>query len=490
MKIATPLYMRSMVVSLFLLCAVLPSALAQNTASLSQAVTKLSQDKDMAHATLSVSVYDAAAGTAVYAHEAQRSLVPASIVKLFTTAAGFDLLGSAFRFTTTIGYAGNVDAQGVLHGNIYIVGGGDPLLGSYRFRQTLPDTVFAAWYKALQSHGIRSVDGRVCYNASVFDQQYLADSWHWGDIGNYYASGVSGLNFHENMFFINFNAATYLGFPATVASISPSALEVNLQNEVMTGPENSGDRVVVYGDPSSTVRVARGTVPLSKKNFGIRAAMPKPSHSCAELFAVYLRKQGCSVSNSVEEAYELPQQMTEALKYMSSPYYIIAQYINQTSNNTYSECIYKYLGYKRYGVGSFANGSKVLSDFFRQQGLDDEGIHLVDGSGLSRQDLCTADFMTRFLSKVYKMEIYRDFVLTLGVAGKSGTVRSLKLNAPAGTTVYGKSGSMEGMRSYAGYVEKADGKVYSFTIMCNNFTGSSAQLRAKMIPILKEIAAL
>ncbi len=488
MKFARSLYIRMLMVLLFAV-SLLP-AMAQNTAGLAQAVGKLAQDKDMAHASLSVSVHDAATGAALYSHDGQRSLVPASLVKLFTTAAGFDVLGSAFRFTTTIGYVGNVDGNGMLHGNVYIIGGGDPLLGSYRFRQTLPDTVFAAWHKALQSHGIRSVNGRICYNASVFDRQYLPDSWQWGDIGNYYASGVSGLNFHENMFFIYFNAGTYLGFPATVASVSPASLDVNLQNEVMTGPENSGDQVIVYGEPSSTVRVARGTVPLGRKNFAIRAAMPRPARSCAELFAVYLRKQGCSVSHSVEEAYEQPKEMKEVLKYMNSPYYMVAQYTNQTSNNTYAECIYKYLGYQRYGLGSFVNGNKAVADFFKQQDLSDKGVRLADGSGLSRQNLCTTDFIARFLAKVHKMEIYNDFVQTLGVVGKSGTVRSMKLNAPAGTTVYGKSGSMEGVRSYAGYVVKENGKVYSYAIICNNYTGSNAQLRAKLETVLKEIATM
>ncbi len=488
MKMAHTLYIRTALLLLFA-ASLLPAA-AQNTAALAQTVGKLAQDNDMAHASLSVAVHDAATGAVLYAHESQRSLVPASLVKLFTTAAGFDILGSSFRFTTTIGYVGNVDATGVLHGNVYIVGGGDPLLGSYRFRQTLPDTVFSAWHKALQSHGIRSVNGRICYNTSLFDQQYLPDSWEWGDIGNYYATGISALNFHENMFFIRFNAGNYLGFPAMVASTSPSSLEVNLQNEVMTGPENSGDQVIVYGDPSSSVRVVRGTVPLGRKNFAIRAAMPRPARSCAELFAVYLRKHGCTVSRSAEEAYDLPKEMKEVLKYMSSPYYMVAQYTNQTSNNTYAECIYKYLGYQRQGLGSFANGQKAVKDFFRPQGLVDEGIRLVDGSGLSRQNLCTTDFISRFLCQVHKMEIRKDFMQTLGVAGKSGTLRSLKLNTPAGTTVYGKSGSMEGMRSYAGYVKKETGKVYTFAIICNNYTGSSTQLRAKLETILREIVAL
>lgn len=451
---------------------------------------ELSRDRDMLHASLSVSVRDIASGNAVYSYDAYRSLTPASLVKVFTTAAGFDMLGSSFRFTTTIGYDGEIDNKGVLHGNVYIIGGGDPLLGSYRYRQTQPDTVFAAWQQALLSNGIRAVEGHICYNATIFDQQQLPDTWQWGDIGNYYAAGVTGLNFHENMFFINFDADSRLGYPATIAGTEPPNLDVNLQNRVRTGDENSGDQVIIYGEPSSNVRVCCGTVPLNKKSFGVRAAMPKPAETCAELFAVYLRKHGCNVNSNVVETMEQPKNMQVALKYMSNTYYAVAQYCNLTSNNTYAECIYKYLGYQRYGLGSYVNGGKALNDFFGQLGLTTDGVSLVDGSGLSRQNRCTTDFLTRFMAQVSKMEIYPDFLQTLGEVGKNGTVRNMDFGQPAGVEIHMKSGSMDGIRSFAGYVVKSDGKSYSFAIISNGYDCTGAQMRTKLETVIKEIASL
>lgn len=493
MKSSSPLrqgrlFLSFLLVSALALCG-LPVA-AQSTAALMGAVDNLSQDRDMLHASLSVSVRDAATGDAVYSYDAYRSLAPASLVKIFTTAAGFDMLGSAFRFTTTVGYVGEVDKKGVLHGDVYIIGGGDPLLGSYRFRQTQPDTVFAAWQKALLSEGIHAVEGKVRYYAGIFDGQQLPDTWQWGDIGNYYAAGVCGLNFHENMFFINFNAGERVGFPASVAGMEPANLDVNLQNRVTTGEAGTGDQVVVYGEPSSNVRVCRGTVPVGKKGFGVRAAMPKPAETCAELFAVYLRKHGCRVSGSVEEVSVEPRDMNVALKYMTNPYYVVAQYTNLTSNNTYAECIYKYLGYRRYGVGSYVNGGKALNDFFHQMGLAADGVHIVDGSGLSRQNRCTVDFLTRFMAQVSRMEIYGDFLQTLGEVGKSGTVRNMNLGLPSDVKVYVKSGSMDGIASYAGYVVKGDGKAYSFAVISNGYDCTGDQMQSKLEKIIKEIASV
>lgn len=465
-------------------------AFAQSTADLNKAVNAVCKDNSMRHASVSVCVRNIENGRTVYSYDAQRSLAPASLVKLFTTALGFKTLGATFRFTTTIGYAGTLGQDGTLDGNVYIVGGGDPMLGSYRYRQTQPDSVFAAWQQALLAHGIRKVSGKVCYQASVFDKQYLPDTWQWGDIGNYYASGVSGLNFHENMFFVYFNAGSRVGYPAALDGTLPASLDVNLQSEVMTGAERSGDQVVVYGEPSSYLRVCRGTVPLGSSHFGIRAAMPRPAETCAKLFAAYLRGHGMAVSEAVEEAYATPQGMKEALKYCSNPYYVVAQYTNQTSNNTYAECIYKYLGYQRFGLGSFQNGEKAVEEYFKSLGLETGGVQMVDGSGLSRENRATADFLCRFLEKVSKESYFDQYQQTLGVVGKSGTARTMSMALPAGVTVHVKSGSMQGICSFAGYVERSDGFKYAFSILCNGYDGSGSNARAKLQGIIREIAML
>ncbi|MDY5969434.1 MAG: D-alanyl-D-alanine carboxypeptidase, partial [Bacteroidales bacterium] len=122
---------------------------AQSTANLNKAVNAVCNDNSMKHASVSVCVRNIANGRNVYSYDSQRSLAPASLVKLFTTALGFKQLGSSFRFTTIIGYSGTIEKDGTLEGNVYLVGGGDPMLGSYRYRQTQPDSVFDAWQQAL-----------------------------------------------------------------------------------------------------------------------------------------------------------------------------------------------------------------------------------------------------------------------------------------------------------------------------------------------------
>lgn len=136
---------------------------AQQVAELEKLVNQTHREEGMKHGVLAVSVYNATTGKEVYSHNGDISVTPASVAKLFTTGVGFAQLGKDFRFTTKVAVRGNIDRDGVLHGNIYIIGGGDPLLGSYRYRQTTPDTLFEGWTTAIKKKGIRKIDGRVCY---------------------------------------------------------------------------------------------------------------------------------------------------------------------------------------------------------------------------------------------------------------------------------------------------------------------------------------
>ena len=475
---------------LLIAIALISTANAQNASQLGRVVNDVQKSSGMRNASLSVCVYNITQNKPVYTYDAERAVIPASINKIFTTATAFNNLGSDFRFKTTLEYSGEIDNKGILHGNLYITGGGDPLLGSYRYRQTQPDTLFANWYEAITKLGIKGIDGRISYVTSIFDNKALNDTWQWGDIGNYYASGVSALNFHENMYFAYFNSGKKIGYPATINKVLPKNVNVRHYTEVTTGPENSGDQVTVYGDPNSSMRFYHGTVPLNKNNFAIRGAMPKPAESCAELFATYLRGKGLTISNSVTEATSKPDNLKHILSYYSNTYYVIAQYTNQTSNNMYAESIFKYLGYDKYGKGSFENGAKAINQYFKFLKLDTEGVHIVDGSGLSRSNRLTASFMCRFLNKVFHTSYYKDFNMTLAKVGHSGTAKFLIPNLPSNISVNIKTGTMNGVKSYAGYVTTAQGDVLSFCIVANNFDCSSTAAKSKLQKILYEIACI
>ena len=482
---------RNLLIIALLAASLIPCQLAaQNIAELEKLVNDTRHSAGMQHGSLSVCVYNVRQNKAIYSHNADQSMVPASVEKLLTTGVGFARLGSTFRFTTKVGMRGSVDRDGVLHGNIYITGGGDPLLGSYRYRQTAPDSLFYGWMRALKRKGVRRIDGRVCYNVTIFDEQPLHDSWQWGDVGNYYGAGVNGLNFHENMYFVYFNPGQRIGFPASVTGVKPKNLEVHGICEVTTGHENSGDNVVIYGSPLSKDRLYRGTVPLGKQNFAVRGALPDPAKSCADLFAAYLRNHGISISSNSMQIYSQPDSMRLVVDQYSSEYYTIAQYTNLTSNNIYAESIFKYLGYKKYGIGTFANGSRAIMDYLKEKNIATGGIRIIDGSGLSRNNAVTTDFMCRYLSTISREPFYDDFLQSLAKVGESGTAKNLLPNLPTGITVHVKTGTMDGVKAYAGYVVTSRGETLAFSIISNGHDCTSEEVAAKLNRILYKIATL
>lgn len=475
---------------LFVVAAAACPGHAQSAAEVERMVGQVAREEGMEHGTLAVCIYNAATGRAVYKYNAETSVRPASVAKLFTTGAGFARLGADFRFTTRVAVRGQLDRDGVLHGDVYLIGGGDPMLGSYRYRQTQPDSLFASWKQALHNKGIRRVYGRVCYNASVFDEAALHDSWQWGDVGNYYASGVSGLNFHENMYFVYFTPGNRVGQAASVARLQPKNLDIYGICEVGTAAAGTGDNVVIYGSPLSKERLYTGTVPMGKAEFAVRGAMPSPEKCCADLFSTYLRTHGISVSSTSMRVAAEPDSLKPVLDYHSSPYYTIAQYTNLTSNNLYAESIFKYMGYKAYGKGSFENGSKAVLQYFSDLGLTAKGTRVVDGSGLSRLNHTTADFLCRYMVALRKEPFYDKFLQTFPKAGESGTARRLLPSLPKGVDVYVKTGSMDGVKSYAGYVITPAGETYAFAIVSNDYECTERVVAEKLNRILQKVALL
>lgn len=465
-------------------------AAAQPMADLERTVSAIRQEQGMQHGVFSVCVYNVSKSKVIYSYNAHTSLMPASVQKLLTTGAGFARLGSDFRFTTRLCMRGEVDREGVLHGNIYIIGGGDPMLGSYRYRQTTIDSLFDGWYRSLKKKGVKRVDGRICFITNIFDEQPLHDSWQWGDVGNYYAAGVSGLNFHENMYFVYFNPGSKLGFPASSVRTVPKNIGINGRCEVTTGPEGSGDKVVIYGSPTSPDRLYRGTVPIHSKEFRVRGAMPDPAQRCADMFASYLRTQGISVPANGMHVYTQPDSLRAVLDYHSSDYYTLAQYTNLTSNNIYAESIFKYLGYQRYNKGSFHNGAKAVADWLKEKRLNLGGVRIEDGSGLSRLNRVTTDFLCHYLAMVAHEPFAMDFLRSLAVAGESGTAKNLLPNLPPNVKVHIKTGSFDGAKSYAGYIDAANGDQLAFAIISNGHECSSAAVSEKMNKVLYKIATL
>ncbi|HAE87267.1 TPA: D-alanyl-D-alanine carboxypeptidase/D-alanyl-D-alanine-endopeptidase, partial [Candidatus Marinimicrobia bacterium] len=169
------------------------------------------------HAQWSVYAMYADNGEIIIDHHSDESLAPASGLKLVTTAASLLELGENFQFKTELAYRGDINWRGVLKGDLVVIGGGDPVLGSDWLKSAIQmDSLKVMLVQAVKKAGIQSVKGDLILDVSIFDDQVLPDDWVWTDIGNYYGAGVWGLNLANNLYHLTFRPGEKPGDPAPV----------------------------------------------------------------------------------------------------------------------------------------------------------------------------------------------------------------------------------------------------------------------------------
>ena len=163
------------------------------------AAEQFEKDSQMRHAIYSLYVIDGKTSQIVFDKNSGIGLAPASCQKLFTSGAAFELLGKDYQYRTRLAYEGKI-ANGSLDGNLYVIGSGDPTLGSWRWKETRDTVILKKWYAAVRKLGIQNITGVVSTNESKFSHQGIPGGWIWEDIGNYYGAGAYALNWKENQF--------------------------------------------------------------------------------------------------------------------------------------------------------------------------------------------------------------------------------------------------------------------------------------------------
>lgn len=377
-----------------------------------------------------------AQGEVVMEDDAQTAFIPASSLKTLTTATALEVLGPDFRFTTTLKSTAPMK-DGTIAGDLVIVGGGDPMLAMADLQ---------AWTAELKKRGLKRITGRVRGDASFFSGSLYGDFWNWGDIGNGYGSGVSGLNLDHNRYTLAFQPGAAVGTPATLLGISRELPDVAWKNEVTTGPEGSGDGVVIHGGESTTAIHLRGTVPLGAAKFRVNGALPDPVRFAMHHFSQMLAAQGIQIGSggpgSAEPTHEL-------LKHDSPPLLDIITSIHASSDNHETECVFRMLGVK---AGKAPD--VVIREHWKPRGLDFIGLRMEDGCGLAR-----ADFIRPL-----------DLARLQFLAGKGPQGAAYKASLLSKDGLRWKGGAMSGVRTFTGYVTGKSGAEYCFAFMVNHYT--------------------
>lgn len=374
------------------------------------------------------------------------SFIPASSFKTLTTATALEILGPDFHFTTELKSTAPIQ-EGVIKGDLIIVGGGDPML-------KLDD--LKAWAADLKQRGLVRITGVIRADTSFFSGSLYGDFWNWGDIGNGYGSGVAGLNLNHNRYIIMFRAGPEVGSPAELLGINLEVPDAKWKNEVTTGPADSGDGIMIHGGENTTAIHLRGTVPLGAEKFQARGAVPDPARFAAHHFRVALQAAGIQVGRAVNSTAPIaatpsaPAPATHTLlKHDSPPLLDIIKSIHKVSDNQETECVFRMLGLKA-GKPS----AEVIRDHWKTRGLEFAGLRMEDGSGLSR-----ADF-------IRPLDLAR--LQFLAGTGPQGAAYKASLLTENGLTW--KIGAMSGIRTFTGYAKTKSGEEYSYALMVNHYT--------------------
>lgn len=438
-------------------------------------------------AVFAIYVLDPETSSVVFEHNAGYSVVPASCMKAITTAAALHTLGPDHRFRTTLEAAGEVDTSGVLHGDLVIRGGGDPTLGSSRVDGSLTSpTLFDGWVEAVQRAGIREITGAVLGDDSYLPWDSIPGEWTWSDIGNYYGAGTYGLCFNDNLYVLTLRPGASVGAAAGVIGTEPATPEITWHNEMKTGPPGSGDNGYIYGAPGEAERVLRGTVQIGPP-FNIKGSLPDPALTVARMLEDRLETTGIVVTRAARSTHgsRAPGGKAILAKIESPPVRAIVRALNKQSFNLYPEMLLMHMAARTTGSATRSDAIAGEEQWLRSIGIDLTGVHILDGSGLSRNNLVTARAMAQLAAAMKESEhgrIWRDSLPNMGV---DGDLRSRETTSPLKGRVQAKTGYIERVRGLCGYLQAKSGRDLCFGIIVNGYENKMREIDRDIDAILR-----
>jgi D-alanyl-D-alanine carboxypeptidase/D-alanyl-D-alanine-endopeptidase (penicillin-binding protein 4) len=425
----------------------------------------------------SVLIRPASSDAALYSLNASKLVMPASNMKLLTLAAAVDRLGWDYRFETKIVALAPV-VSGVLRGDLFIVGSGDPSISE---RGTERD-ILKGLALQIRNSGIRQIEGRIIGDDDAFDDQQLGQGWPWDDLPYGYSAPVSALEYNEGSVDLVVKAGASAGAPVDI-QVSPEGSALEVENRLLTIAESGSGVLTLERLPGSQRLIVRGQIPANAPPFTRTASVDNPTQFFATAFRSALIAEGVQVDKgALDMDYVQPKpDLTPARALAtrrSPPLAQLAVPMMKRSQNQYAEVLLKALG-----------GPQVARDRLTALGLDPGSFIMVDGSGLSRYNYVTDEALVRILQNFrQRPSDAATFSATLPIAGRDGLLGTRMVGTPAEGKVHAKTGSLENVRAISGYVEDADGEVLVFSIIANNFAIPAADVIASADKALVRLA--
>lgn len=437
---------------------------------------KILQKPDYKNATIGIRFIDLENELPVFELNPEKLMVPASTLKIVTSAAALEILGAEYRFKSKIGYVGQIIENKELKGDLVIVGGGDPTLGSEYFNHIESCSDFVnIWVQKIKAAGIRKINGNIILDGSFYDSEKIPPTWIWGDIGNYYGAGANAFTCFDNLFKITFKSPNVAGEKTEIISVTPKIEGLQIVNEVVSS-DNNRDLAYVFGSPLDKNRVIRGTVPKDRKAFTIKAAVHQPEELLANDILNQLANEDIFISGEVKFETTDKNQFQPIYIHESPKLGEIVKVLNYESVNLFAEHLVLQIAAEKTGLGNREKGIAIIKEYWQAHGIDTENFFMEDGSGLSRFNALSPALITSILIFMAQKSKNCDvFINSLPNVG-SGTLSGFNTEFFPGKSFTAKSGSMTRVRCYAGYLNTDSDKKIAFTIMFNHFSGSHSKL--------------
>jgi serine-type D-Ala-D-Ala carboxypeptidase/endopeptidase (penicillin-binding protein 4) len=426
-------------------------------------------------------VVDAAAGETLYQQNADRYFLPASNMKLFTTALALAKLGRDYRFHTTLETRGSV-SNGILTGDLALVGRGDPNLSNRRFPYQLkeefdgpPEKVLAALADGLVAKGVKEISGDVIGDDSYFPRERYPSGWEIDDMVWEYGAAISSIVVDDNTVTLTLTPGDRPG-SAVQATESPATPDFLVKNEVSTSAPDVKSDLTLTREPGASLVVVKGTMPAGGTPRKLVLAIEEPAQHAAELLKHLLEDRGVRVDGVARARHEAPKTQadpTVLAEHVSVPLGEAVKLINKISQNLHTEMLLRTVA--RQG-GMWATPDdlmKVPQDFYASAGIDPDDVVQSDASGLSRHDLVTPRAIVALLTFAQSQPWFATYYDSLPVAGVDGTLEDRMKNTPAAGHIHAKTGSVVHVRTLSGFAETVGGRRLIFSFLSNNQGGRS-----------------
>ena len=440
-------------------------------------------------------IVDPVAAETLYSRNAGKLFMPGSNMKIVTGATSLALLGPEYRYRTVVVASGPI-RDGILEGNLVIVGRGDPTVSDHMHGDAMKPLRELA--DSVVAHGLRKVGGRVIAEGDAFPGPPLGFGWAWDDLDFPYAAGVDELLFNEGFSRLIVRSGERVGTtPAVTTAPARSYPRVRVTaltvappppNPAGTSIDSTPPRPTLTFTADTTAGVVVSGEIVAGDTAVLEVAHRDPAAAYLAAFVEALRERGVVVDSGAAPP-RVPGTIGATLATSTSPpLREILPALEKPSQNQIAEALLKTLGLERAGVGTADSGRRVVERQLVEWGADSTGFAVRDGSGLSRHNYLTPETLVRVLDAMRRHASFSVFYEALPIAGVDGTLSNRMKGTPAEGNVRAKTGTLDKVRALSGYVTAADGRQLIFSFLANNFTVRARDVDRAVDGILARLA--